>query len=103
MTQTFTPQQLDFLYWHAVSKTRISMFVDAAVLFRLIAAADPKRTDALLGRVYCMIREGELQDANDLLGQLDMKSLAAHEADLAIRLKRRCQFELTAGQQPKAA
>jgi thioredoxin-like negative regulator of GroEL len=86
-----------------VSKTRISLFKDAAVLFRLIAAADPKRADAFLGRVYCMIREGELQDANDLLAQLDVKSLAAFEADLAMRLKRRCQFELNAGQEPRAA
>ena len=52
MSGPFTDQQLDFLYWHAVSKMRISLFKDAAVLFRLIAAADPKRHDAAVGRIY---------------------------------------------------
>jgi hypothetical protein len=102
MSGPFTAQQLDFLYWHAVSKMRISLFMDAAVLYRLIAAADPKRMDALLGRIYCMIREGELQDANDLLTQIDTKSLGTIEAELVVRLKRRCQFELNAGQQQAA-
>ncbi len=99
MNGPFTDQQLDFLYWHAVSKMRISLFKDAAVLFRLIAAADPKRIDALLGRIYCMVREGELQDADDLLSQIDTKSLATFEAELVVRLKRRCQFEMGVGQQ----
>lgn len=102
MNGPFTDQQLDFLYWHAVSKMRISLFKDAAVLFRLIAAADPKRMDALVGRIYCMVREGELQDANDLLTQIDTKNLDAIEAELVVRLKRRCQFELNAGQQKAA-
>ena len=102
MSGPFTEQQLDFLYWHAVSKMRISLFKDAAVLFRLIAAADPKRNDAAVGRIYCMMREGELQDANDLLTQIDVKSLSPIEAELVIRLKRRCQFELNAGQQEAA-
>ena len=102
MNGPFTNQQLDFLYWHAVSKMRISLFKDAAVLFRLIAAADPKRADAAVGRIYCMIREGELQDANDLLTQVDVKSLSPIEAELVVRLKRRCEFELNAGQQQAA-
>ena len=102
MNGPFNDQQLDFLYWHAVSKMRISLFKDAAVLFRLIAAADPKRHDAAVGRIYCMIREGELQDANDLLTQIDTKSLGTIEAELVVRLKRRCQFELNAGQQQAA-
>lgn len=103
MTSSFTEQQLDFLYWHAVSKMRISIFKDAAALFRLIAAADPKRADAMIGRIYCMVREGELQDANDLLSQVDVKSLGAVEAELIVRLKRRCQHELAPTQQAKAA
>lgn len=102
MNGPFTAQQLDFLYWHAVSKMRISLFQDAAVIYRLISAVDPKRIDALLGRVYCMIREGELQDANDLLTQIDTKGLGAIESELVVRLKRRCQFELNAGQQQAA-
>lgn len=103
MMSSFSEQQLDFLYWHAVSKMRIGIFKDAAVLFRLIAAADPKRVDALIGRIYCMVREGELQDANDLLSQVDAKSLGSIEAELVVRLKRRCQHELTPAQQAKAA
>ncbi len=103
MKGPFHEHQLDFMYWHAVSKMRISLFKDAAVLFRLIAAVDPKRIDALLGRVYCLIREGDLQDASDLLTQVNTKSLASVEADLVVRLKRRCQFELNQGQQPRAA
>jgi len=103
MSSGFSPQQLDFLYWHAVSKMRISLFKDAAVLFRLIAAADPKRKDAFLGRIYCLVREGDLQDADDLLTQIEVKDLNTLEADLVVRLKRRCQFELNAGRQPKAA
>jgi hypothetical protein len=103
MNGPFHAQQLDFMYWHAVSKMRISLFKDAAVLFRLIAAVEPKRVDALLGRVYCLIREGELQDASDLLTQVNVKNLASVEADLIVRLKRRCQFELNQGQQPRAA
>jgi hypothetical protein len=103
MSTAFNDQQLDFLYWHAVSKMRISLFKDASVLFRLIAAADPKRVDALLGRIYCLVREGDLQDAHDLLEQINVKSLGPVEAELVVRLKRRCQFELGAGQQPKAA
>jgi hypothetical protein len=102
MNGPFTDQQLDFLYWHAVSKMRISLFKDAAVLFRLIAAVDPKRYDAAVGRIYCMVREGELQDANDLLGQINPKELSPIEAELVVRLKRRCQFELNAGQRQAA-
>jgi len=103
MSTPFSEHQLDFLYWHAVSKMRISLFKDAGILFRLIAAADPKRKDALLGRIYCLVREGELQDANDLLSQVDVKALGPIEAELVVRLKRRCQFELNAGEQAKAA
>jgi thioredoxin-like negative regulator of GroEL len=103
MSSPFNEHQLDFLYWHAVSKMRISLFKDAAILFRLIAAADPQRKDALVGRIYCMVREGELQDASDLLSQIDVKTLGPIEAELVVRLKRRCEFELSPGQQAKAA
>jgi len=44
-----------------------------------------------------------LQDADDLLTQIEVKDLNTLEADLVVRLKRRCQFELNAGRQPKAA
>lgn len=96
MNSPFSDQQIDFIYWHAVSKMRISLFKDAATLFRLIVAAKPNRTDALLGRIYCLVREGEFRVANDLLEGIDKKQLNSVEANLLARLKRRCDYEISA-------
>ena len=96
MKSPFSNQQIDFIYWHAVSKMRISLFKDAATLFRLIVAADPKRMDALVGRIYCLVREGDFTDANSLIDSIDRKQLNTVEANLVVRLKRRCEYEMSA-------
>lgn len=75
---------------------RISLFKDAATLFRLIVAADPSRRDALLGRIYCLVREGDFSEANALIEGIDRKQLNAVEANLVVRLKRRCDYEMSA-------
>ena len=56
-------KQVDFLYWHAVSKMRMADFEGAGAIFALLQAAHPARHDASLGRIYCLMRQGELADA----------------------------------------
>lgn len=85
--------QVDFLYWHAVSKTRMADFEGAATLFRLLQAACPDRVDVALGRVYCLIREAEFDSAAAILADLRRRPLRADEMSLLGRLQRRCEFE----------
>lgn len=86
-------KQVDFLYWHAVSKMRMADFEGANAIFRLLHAALPDRVDAALGRVYCLMRQGEFDDASGLVAQLRRRLLQAEEMALLGRLHRRCEFE----------
>lgn len=87
------PKQVDFLYWHAVSKTRMADFEGAHTLFRLLHAACPERTDTALGRVYCLVRLGELEAASGAITLLRRRPLRPDEMALLGRLHRRCEFE----------
>lgn len=90
---TLEPKQVDFLYWHAVSKMRMADFEGANTLFRLLHAACPERTDAALGRVYCLVRLGELESASSVVAALRRHPLKPDEMALLGRLHRRCEFE----------
>lgn len=85
--------QVDFLYWHAVSKMRMADFEGASVLFRLLHAACPDRTDVALGRVYCLLRMGDYNSAAGLVTALRRRPLPTEEIALLGRLQRRCEFE----------
>lgn len=87
------PKQVDFLYWHAVSKMRMADFEGANTLFRLLHAACPERTDTALGRVYCLVRLGELESASSVVAALRRHPLKPDEMALLGRLHRRCEFE----------
>ncbi len=86
-------RQVDFLYWHAVSKMRMADFEGAGTLFRLLHAACPERTDVALGRVYCLVREAEFEAAAGLVAALRRRPLRSEEMALLGRLQRRCEFE----------
>lgn len=85
--------QVDFLYWHAVSKMRMADFEGAGVLFRLLHAACPDRVDVALGRVYCLVRQGDYEAAAAVVTSLRRRPLRAEEMSLLGRLQRRCEFE----------
>lgn len=87
--------QVDFLYWHAVSKMRMADFEGAGVLFRLLHAACPARTDVALGRVYCLLRMADYDSAAGLVTALRRRPLPTEEMALLGRLQRRCEFERT--------
>ena len=86
----FQTAQVDFLYWHAVSKMRMADFEGAGVLFRLLHAASPERTDVALGRVYCLLRMAEYDSAAGLMTALRRRPLPTDEMALLGRLQRRC-------------
>jgi thioredoxin-like negative regulator of GroEL len=88
-------RQLDFLYWHAVSKMRMADFHGASLIFRFITKAVPHRYDAALGLAYCLIRLGELEQAAGMVARLRQDSLPSQELRLLGRLHRRCEFEST--------
>ena len=90
---TLEPKQVDFLYWHGVSKMRMADFEGANTLFRLLHAACPERTDTALGRVYCLVRLGELEAASSVVAALRRHPLRPDEMALLGRLHRRCEFE----------
>lgn len=92
---TLEPKQIDFLYWYAVSKMRMADFEGASTLFRLLHAASPERTDTALGRVYCLLRLGEMEAASGLVTALRRHPLRPDEMALLGRLQRRCEFERT--------
>lgn len=83
----------DFLYWHAVSKMRMAEFDAAAKLFRLLQQALPHRSDVVLGRVYCLIRTGGLDEATALMNALRRHPVRVDEMALLGRLHRRCDHE----------
>lgn len=90
---TLEPRQVDFLYWHGVSKMRMADFEGANTLFRLLHAACPERTDTALGRVYCLMRLGELEAASSVVAALRRHPLRPDEMALLGRLHRRCELE----------
>ena len=90
---TLEPKQVDFLYWHGVSKMRMADFEGANTLFRLLHAACPERTDTALGRVYCLVRLGELEAASSVVAALRRHPLRPDEMALLGRLHRRCEIE----------
>ena len=83
----------DFLYWHAVSKTRIGDFESANTLFKLICAAHPERIDAALGKAYSLMRLGQFDQAAAQVAELRRRMLRPDEMALLGRLHRRCDFE----------
>lgn len=95
---TLSRSETDFLYWHAVSKLRISMFDDAAVLFDLLQAVHPEWVDARLGLAYCQMRLGQLEEAHQGLEKARGRSVNSAAEPLVARLLRRCEFERGKGQ-----
>jgi hypothetical protein len=95
MNLEFDNQLADFLYWHAVSKMRTAAFADAEVLFRFLYGVCPERTDAAVGRSYCLARLGELEESKALVNMLRKQTLIPIEVALIGRLHRRCEFEST--------
>jgi len=91
----FDRKQADFLYWHAVSKMRMSDFEGAGILFRLLRATDPQRSDAGLGYAYSLLRQGDLEQASAVVAELRRRPMRPEEMALLGRLHRRCEFELT--------
>lgn len=91
------PKQVDFLYWHAVSKMRMADFEAAETLFRLLHAACPERIDVELGRAYCLLRLYEFEAAAGIVTALRRRPLRAEEMGLLGRLQRRCEFERARG------
>jgi hypothetical protein len=90
---TLDAAQVDFLYWHAVSKMRMADFEGAGVLFRLLHAACPARADVALGRVYCLLRMADYDSAAGLVTALRRRPLNTEEMGLLGRMQRRCEFE----------
>lgn len=86
-------KQVDFLYWHAVSKMRMADFEGAGTVFALLQAAQPARHDVALGRIYCLMRQGALADAAGLVAAMRRHPLPPDEMALLGRLHRRCEFE----------
>jgi len=86
-------KQSDFLYWHAVSKMRVSDFQAAATLFRLLHAVHPDRSDMGLGYAYSLMRQGALDEAARVVGELRRRPMRPEEMALLGRLQRRCEFE----------
>jgi hypothetical protein len=86
-------KQVDFLYWHAVSKTRMADFEGAGAIFRLLHAACPERTDAGLGRVYCLMRQGDPEAAASVVAALRRQPLRPEQMALLGRLHRRCESD----------
>ena len=93
MTSLLDAQLTDFLYWHAVSKMRMAEFHDASIIFKLLEDVCPERTDMTVGRVYCLIRMGQLDLAGELVEKLRKRPLIPMEVALLGRLHRRCEFE----------
>jgi hypothetical protein len=92
-TSMLNRKTTDFLYWHAVSKMRMAEFPAASKLFRLLQQASPHRSDVVLGRVYCLIRMGELDQASTLMQDLRRHPIRVDEMALLGRLHRRCDHE----------
>ena len=86
-------KQVDFLYWHAVTKMRSADFEGAQALFRLLHRVHPERADAGLGHLYCLIRLGDLERAASVVATLRRRPLRPDEMALLGRLHRRCEFE----------
>lgn len=84
---------VDFLYWHAVTKMRASDFEGAGVLFRLLRAAAPERSDVGLGHAYSLLRRGEVHQASEVVADLRRRLMKSEEMALLSRLHRRCEFE----------
>jgi hypothetical protein len=93
MTPVLDKSLTDFLYWHAVSKMRMAAFEDANTVFCLLQSVCPDRTDMAVGRIYCLIRLGQLDLAGELVGILRTRTLIPMEVTLLGRLHRRCEFE----------
>ena len=82
-------EDIDFLYWHAVSKMRLGAFDTAAAIFHVI---EQYHDQAALGRAYCLVRQGYYEQSLSILQaphHKEGRSRAIHE-----RLLRRCQKEL---------
>jgi hypothetical protein len=86
-------KQIDFLYWHAVSKMRMGEFKDAGILFRMLRAACPQRHDVGLGHAYSLMRQGALEEAHAVVAELRRHPMRSEEMALLGRLHRRCDFE----------
>lgn len=84
---------VDFLYWHAVTKMRASDFEGAGVLFKLLRVAAPDRSDVGLGHAYSLLRDGDVQQATEVVADLRRRLLKPDEMALLSRLHRRCEFE----------
>lgn len=95
MTPFLDKSLTDFLYWHAVSKMRMAAFEDANAVFCLLQSVCPDRTDMAVGRIYCLIRLGQLDLAGELVEALRRRTLIPMEVALLGRLHRRCEFERT--------
>jgi thioredoxin-like negative regulator of GroEL len=102
-TTVLNRKTADFLYWHAVSKMRMAEFPAAAKLFRLLQQASPHRSDVVLGRVYCLIRMGDLEAATTLMHELRRHPIRVDEMALLGRLHRRCDHERARARQVKVA
>lgn len=61
-----TPEDIDFLYWHAVNKMRSGSFYSAHQFFRYVMGERPSFMTGL-AMAYCAIRENDkAQAAYDL-------------------------------------
>lgn len=89
----FDRKMMDFLYWHAVSKMRTGDFAGSAVLFRLLRAVNPQRSDVGLGYAYSLLRQGALDQASTVVAELRRRPMRPDEMALLGRLHRRCEFE----------
>ena len=92
-TPTIDRRQIDFLYWHGVSKMRMGDFDGAGRVFKLLQAAQPERSDAALGFAYCLVRQGQWEQAARTVAGLRRRPLRPEELGLLGRLHRRCEFE----------
>lgn len=86
---------VDFLYWHAVTKMRTSDFEGAGMLFKLLRAVAPERSDVGLGHAYSLMRHGDIHRASEVLTELRRRFMKPEEMALLSRLHRRCEFELS--------
>lgn len=93
----FHPKQLDFLYWHAVSKMRVSEFGSAAALFRLLQTVQPEWHCAGLGLAYSLMRQGQFEQAHATLSELRRRPMRAEVMAMLGRLHRRCEYERKQG------
>lgn len=88
-------KQIDFLYWHAVSKMRTSDFQASGVFFQIIKKNEQNTSHAEIGYIYSLIRQEKLDQAYQAISELRRRALSLDEILMLGRMQRRCERDKT--------